>query len=374
MYSAMLVVTFASGIVLVVAGIVALFSRRDDTGRFDFILGHAVTLKVTHVAPFLVGLGVFLVVLAVTSAHVVSKRDYVITRRDDQLKVSNKLAAAITKVPTDPKTDSQLETVQKQAFESFLGLARDRNLALFLLQALVTNTFGLVDVPSENASKFEQLLVQISKQFTGDHRIEIELAKGYRSLYESTHDDRYLKEFHSLAFAARDADDPRDRFAANQLTGLALQRENKPDEALKYFEEAEKTVPEEERYKLDFNFCNALCSLKRDKDALSRCMEADRLAKVQVGPRGQKLYFWQPLFIEGLIHFRQHDPQAAVGAFLQCYEVASEAGEAGGLAGFLEEQEEREGLRMLCSDGKFAYNYREFCKGGNLSRPRPGPL
>jgi hypothetical protein len=377
MYQAMLIGTFGVGVVLVLAALIAFFKGKAGGGNIQISFGSTARLEAKGALLSLAGLGAFLILIAIYSENVVAMKDDKIERKDNQVRDSTAVAAAFTKFPFNPVSTqtgrntlgsvelARYRNLQSQAFGSFRDLATDRDLALFLLGALSKNTFGLVAVPPGNVNNFEGLLVQISKQFSGDHKIEIELAKGYRSLYESSNNPKYLEEFHRLALAATRADEPNERFAANQLVGLALQREEKHGEALKYLTEAEKTVPDRERYKLDFNFCNVLTSLKLYKEALNRCRDAEMHAEAQ-----QK-HFWQPLFMEGLIAFQQKDQRTAAAAFVKSHKTASSDSEVELLTNYLKSRKE---LRALCTQAEFLRTYAEFCANGTGNLPRTGPM
>lgn len=363
----MLIITFSLGVILILAGTVAYIVRlhhggAETEGGLKISLGKWLSLDTPRASLAFVGLGLFLLITGLSGALTIQAQEEKLESRNSFIQSSTPVLAAVSRIP--PKelfeesrsatTADPYPNLQKRALDSLGILAQDEVLALTVLDSLSENTFGLAKIPPENAERFGNFLASVAERFPENIALQIQAADLYRSLYESTREKKYQDAWGRLAkdVLAKDGLGERQRFQAHQLLGLYLGSKDNFEEALNQLEEARRTAPKEELYKLEYNLCNNYFLMGSSDQAEPHCQESNRLA------REGNVVFWPPVFDLAAISQKRGDYVGASDLFIQCLEMARTRAEEDLLIRYLRSQAE---LARLCVIEAFNKHFYALC-------------
>jgi len=302
---------------------------------------------------------------------------------DLQLKAMVPSGAALTLVPFDQltieeayidqiseKVMQQYRELQKETFNQFLEFAYDEKFVLMVLEAFDKNTFGLANIPRDRIPDIEDLLTRVSSNFPTNIKFQLEIAKIYRSLYESpATSDEEKKNFLTkwgekiASLKKLPTDDETEKYRVNLMSGLYYQERRELKLALETMSRAAVYAPKEERYKISFNLGNIYLGLamKEDNKDLSNTYyenSIEEMLKSERDSKEQNIKFWQPSFNLGVIHIKMERYEESIKAFFKASQIAEEGGE---LDLFMLYLPKVSGIHELCKYKSFADKFSDLC-------------
>lgn len=266
---------------------------------------------------------------------------------------------------------NQFRDIQDSVIDKLLKYSNDEKFALLVLEGFDKNSFGLANIPSNRAKEVGNFLKEVSYNFPNNAKLQLEIARAFRSLYESrgaTKDEKqqFLDRLGTTIARLEklQPDDDVVKYGADLISGLYYQRKRQLDAALEYMAKADEIAPLKEKYKTSFNMGNIYSDLaieEKDKEKAEAFYKKsiDYLLKSEKLAESQNMNFWQPRFAIGYIYFQIGNDNESVEAFLKSCEVAVAAGEGNLFTQYISKVKD---IDRLCKIKSFANRFNDVCK------------
>jgi len=379
-------IIIAFGVVLILAGLYAFFKlpKARSTGlnkiQFDKIL----TIETGRGSLFLIGFGVVLLIASFYFQKSIMVAEKRIESQDSQLEAAVPSGATFAMVPFDQltaletrvdlsleKAIQQYQEIQTNTLNQFLNFADDKKFAFMVLEAFDKNTFGLANVPRDRIPNIKEFLIKVSSSFPNNIKLQLEIAKTYRSLYESQADDKeekmyFLNKLGEVieGLQSLHTDDESEKYGINLVSGLYYRRKGELIIALEMMSTAAELAQPEEKYKTSFNLGNIYLDLALKEESKEESTEyyeksIEQMLKSEQYSQEQNIKFWQPRFCIGVIHLQTEKYEESINAFMKAFKIA-EDGEETEL--FMYYLPKTKGIDRLCKFSSFATKFPEICE------------
>ena len=374
------------GVVLILGGFISFLrlprARFNGINRIQF--AGILTIETNMGSLFIVGFGLILLLTSFYSQISSMNAEKRIISQNKQLEAIIPSGAALTLVPFDQmsileeqsdqfssEVIQKYQEIQTDTFNQFLEFADDERFALMVLNAFDKNSFGLANISHERIPDIDDLLMKISGSFPTNIKLQLEVAKTYRSLYESqviTNEEKmnFLNKWGEVNENLKmlQTGDESEKYEINLQLGLYFQEKGELIKALGTMLKASEFVPSEEKYKTSYNLGNIYLGLALKEENIEQKQDyyeksIERMLESEQRSIEQDIKFWQPRFCIGVVYLYTERFEESTSTFSSAFEIA-EQGEEGKL--FMYYLSKTKGIEKLCELKSFVNKFPEACE------------
>ncbi len=374
------------GVVLILGGFISFLrlprARFNGINRIQF--AGILTIETNMGSLFIVGFGLILLLTSFYSQISSMNAEKRIISQNKQLEAIIPSGAALTLVHFDQmsileeqsdqfssEVIQKYQEIQTDTFNQFLEFADDERFALMVLNAFDKNSFGLANISHERIPDIDDLLMKISGSFPTNIKLQLEVAKTYRSLYESqviTNEEKmnFLNKWGEVNENLKmlQTGDESEKYEINLQLGLYFQEKGELIKALGTMLKASEFVPSEEKYKTSYNLGNIYLGLALKEENIEQKQDyyeksIERMLESEQRSIEQDIKFWQPRFCIGVVYLYTERFEESTSTFSSAFEIA-EQGEEGKL--FMYYLSKTKGIEKLCELKSFVNKFPEACE------------
>ena len=377
-----IIVMIIFGGTLIVLGIIVYLKPRKVADRdinriqFDGIL----TIETRRGSFCFIGFGIILLIGSFYFYISLVKARVSIGIQNSQLEAVVPRGAALATLPiSQPSVEAEpsrggsikeIRDIQADTLAQLIKHIDDEKFAILVLEGIDKNSFGLSAIPGDQMPIMSDLLRTVSDKFPRNARLQLDIAKAYRSLYESlnaTKEEKrlFLQKWGETVdrLGKTPTNDEGMNYGINLLSGLYYQRERQSQNALEFMSRADESAPPGEKYKTSFNIGSIYLDMALAESRPEKAADYYEKANLQFSiserlAENQKLSFWQPRFNIGTVHLREEREGKAVEAFITSFKLAETAGEGKLFTQYLSRVKD---IERLCINKMFADNFPDVC-------------
>lgn len=360
------------------------FQKHPSSSQNRLQLNNILIIETQSGSLFLIGFGIVLILAACLVYGSFANAEKTIESKDSQLEAVVQSGTALTMVPFDQlkvmeiqpaqlleNAIEEFQEIQASTFDQFLEFAVDERFAFLVLEGFAKNSFGLATIPHDRVPALSKFLRKVSREFPSISKLQLEVAKTYRTLYESpatTKDEKrhFLEMWGAVVdgFKSLQAENEAERYGISLVGGLYYQEIGQLKTALEAMLKAAEIAPQEEKHKANFNLGNiylGLAAKEEDKEQSEKYYKNSMKQSLKSEQFARKLGidFWQPRFNIGLIYLRTKRYEESIDSFLRAYETAQLTRENKLFIYFISTIT---GIDKLCEFKPFADKFPDVCE------------